>query len=54
MTIALERRVFYLCAEFLAHTFVFGAFSHSARAVTAFCDKPVADGFNHFFIFVKP
>lgn len=54
MTISFERRVFYLRAEFLAHAFIFGAFSHPARTISAFCDKPFSDGFHNFFIFVKP
>ena len=54
MAVPLEGRVFYLRAEFLAHTFIFGAFTHAARAVAALGDKPVSYRFNRFFIFVQP
>ena len=53
MAIPLERGVFYLRAEFLAHTFIFGAFSHPARAISAFGDKPFPYRFHNFFIFVQ-
>lgn len=53
MTVPLERGVFYLRAEFLAHTFIFGAFPHAARAITAFGDKSVPYRFHNLFIFVK-
>ncbi len=53
MAVPLERGVFYLRAEFLAHTFIFGAFSHAARTISAFGDKSLAYRFHNFFIFVK-
>ncbi len=53
MTVPLERGVFYLRAEFLAHTFIFGAFPHAARAITAFGDKSLPYRFHNLPIFVK-
>ena len=53
MTVPLERGVFYLRAEFLAHTFIFGAFPHAARAITVFGDKSVPYRFHNLLIFVK-
>lgn len=53
MAIAFEIRVGYLRTEFFAHTFIFGAFAHSARTVPAFRLQPFGNGFNDLFILVE-
>lgn len=52
MTITFKVFVLHLLAEFLAHTFVFGQFTHLAGAISVFLAQAFADFFNHSFIVV--
>lgn len=54
MAIALELGVFYLIAEFLAHTLVFGEFAYPARAISVLFFQTFFDKVDYLFIFVKP
>lgn len=53
MTIAFVIFVFDLIAEFFAHTFVFGKFTHLARAIAVFVTQAFLNLFYDFLIFVK-
>lgn len=54
MAVTFEIRVGYLRTEFFAHTFIFGAFTNSARTITAFRLQPFGNDFYYLFVFVEP